>query len=95
MGLFDGAGKVAGVSAVETIIKKIQEANLNALVMAGAKKIKGVDLASAVTIAPIIGDLVGLYSGFKMGLDSMTPEQKAEFYKNLLIAGAALAAKAA
>lgn len=95
MGLFDGAGKAAGVSAVETIVKKIQGVNLNALVMAGAEKIKGVDLVGAAGKAPIIGDLVGLYSGFKMGLDAMTPEQKAEFYKNLLIAGAALAAKAA
>jgi hypothetical protein len=95
MGLFDGAGKAAGVSAVETVIKKIQGADLNAIVLAGAKKIKGVNIAEATMHAPIIGDLVGLYSGFKMGLDSMTPEQKAEFYKNLMIAGAKLAAKAA
>lgn len=95
MGLFDGAGKAAGVSAVETLIKKIQGVDLNAVVSASAQKLQGVDLAGAAKKAPIIGDLVGLYEGFRSGLDAMTPEQKAEFYKNLMIAGAKLAAKAA
>ena len=95
MGLFDGAGKAAGVSAVETIIKKIQGADLNAVVLASAQKLQGVDIASAIVKAPIVGDLVGVYNGFKSGLNAMTPEEKAEFYKNLMIAGAKLAAKAA
>lgn len=44
---------------------------------------------------PIVAQIAGFSGDIKAGYDSMTPEEKASFWKNIMIAGAALAAKAA
>jgi hypothetical protein len=42
---------------------------------------------------PVIGFLASVSGDIKAGYDAMSPEQKAEFWKNCMVAGAKLAAK--
>ena len=44
---------------------------------------------------PIVAQIVGFSGDIKAGYDQMTPDEKATFWKNIMIAGAAIAAKAA
>ena len=44
---------------------------------------------------PVAAQILPLWGDMEAGYNAMTPEEKATFWKNLFIAGAALAAKAA
>ena len=80
--LGDKMFKFVGKDAVEGAISQI------------GTRLKGFDMASIASQIPVIGQIMPLWDGIKAGYDSMTPEQKAEMWKNLMIAGAKLAAKA-
>jgi hypothetical protein len=52
-------------------------------------------ISGYVSKLPVLAQIEGLSGDIKAGYDAMSPDQKATFWKDLMIAGAALAAKAA
>ena len=59
------------------------------------ERLKGFDMNALASQIPVIGQIMPMWDDVKAGYNSMTPDEKAAFWKNIMIAGAAMAAKAA
>jgi hypothetical protein len=81
-GIGKNIGSAAGPQAIESALSSLGE------------KMKGFDMAKLAAQIPVIAQIMPMWDGIKAGYNSMSPEQKAEMWKNLMIAGAKLAAKA-
>lgn len=77
----EALGKNIGRNAVEGAIKRIEEK---------AQRFSPDDF---FRVFPAFGGLAGMYNDIKGGYEKMTPDEKSEFWKNLLIAGAKLGAR--
>jgi hypothetical protein len=78
--------KFAGEQAVEGAKSKIDS---------WLKSLTPQSVEAYIGQLPILAQIKGFSGDIKAGYDSMSPEQKATFWKDIMIAGAALAAKAA
>lgn len=58
-------------------------------------RIKTFDINQCAKEIPIVGQLLPMWDDVKSGYNSMTPEQRSEFWKNVMITGAKLGAKMA
>lgn len=81
-GIGKNIGSAAGPKAIESALSSLGE------------KLKGFDIANLAAQIPVIAQIMPMWDGIKSGYNSMSEEQKAEMWKNLMIAGAKLAAKA-
>jgi len=80
-GIGKNIGSAAGQKAVDSAISTIEE------------KLKGFDLEKIALKIPVIGQLMPMWDGIKAGYSSMSDSEKAELWKNLLLALSKLAAK--
>jgi len=81
-GIGKNIGSAAGPQAIDSALSSLEE------------KLKGFDIYILASKIPVVAQILPLWNGIKAGYDSMSDSEKAEMWKNLMIAGSKLAAKA-